>query len=306
MKEVARKGFTMIELMLATLFLATLMVTIAVLVNMITGIYQKGLSMRAVNAMGRQLVDEISRVVAGSPIPDGGKSINPVPGPTGNIGVNEVNAALRKYFVTDAGETVVGEGRDGLGGFRYNYGAFCTAAYSYVWNTQLSYADWRENPHTANVLLMEKNTETGKEMLNDGKPYKMARVADPSRYICEQMANGVTGRTLTIPIADKEPIEMINTDEVDLILYDFNVFPATQNTMTGQVFYSATFILGTMRGGVNITATGDYCNEDNNPLKVASGLSTLFNYCAVNKFNFAMRATGFSDREDQYGERGGK
>ncbi len=278
-KFAPRKGFTIIELVLAMGFLTTILVTIAILLIQIMSIYQKGLSLRAVNTMGQQLIDELTRTVGGSPIvPD----INPVPNDSGIVNEQALATALRRYYVSN---TIVEDGRQ-----KQINGVFCTGSYSYIWNTPESDPT---NSASPNVLTLQYG-ETGER-----KIYKMARVVDNTRRICQEAQGDSPASNFIISATDPEPIELINTDEADLYLYDFTVFPATQNTITGQTFYSANFILGTMRGGINIMSNGDYCED-----LASQEMVSDFSYCAVNKFNFAMRATGYTEGEDQYGERG--
>ena len=99
-------------------------------------------------------------------------------------------------------------------------------------------------------------------------------------------------------------VSLINDDDADLALYDFVILPATQNNKTGQIFYSGMFILATIRGGVTVLSNGDFCtgSEIMYSDKVEA-TNQEFNYCAVNKFNFAMRATGETSNAEQYGER---
>ena len=99
-------------------------------------------------------------------------------------------------------------------------------------------------------------------------------------------------------------MSLIGDNESDLALYDFVVLPATQNNKTGQVFYSGMFILATMRGGVNILSNGDFCTgTDTMYSSNVESTQQEFNYCAVNKFNFAVRASGQTYNTNQYGER---
>lgn len=273
-----KSGFTIIELMLAMAFLSMLLVTIALLVVQITGIYQKGLSLRAVSAEGKQLIDEFTRVVGGSPL---GQSIMP----TANNNPSDIDNAVLQYFVSNTGTP------NGETGTKQLSGTFCTGSYSYIWNTKYSLDN---NP--------------GDAMTINGKPLRLVRIADASRDVCLQASGKKDGlndhRQKNIRIqetANIKPIEMLNADESDLVLYNFTVFPATQQSLTGQTFYSATFILATMRGGINIQTNGDFCDVEKSS---TFGLSSDFNYCAVNKFNFAMRSTGYADGEDMYGETG--
>lgn len=293
-----RKGFTIIELMLAMGFLGTLLVTIAILVNMITGIYQKGLSLRAVNANGKQIIDDLSRIVSGSPISQ--ETLNVVDKNNDSIiQEDEVATALRKYYISN---TTRVDGKE----LQLN-GVFCTGAFSYIWNTQLAYEPWENSKDNSRTFQLTGDTtnplwpkDASGAAINPYIP-KLARVPDTNRTVCTEASS--KGPSATFEIAGA-PVELINSDEANLVLYDFTVFPATQNTITGQTFYSATFILATMRGGVDITSNGDYCNVSSSNASVQSltGLSHDFNYCAVNKFNFAMRATGLTEGESPFGE----
>ena len=93
--------------------------------------------------------------------------------------------------------------------------------------------------------------------------------------------------------ASTEPVELINRDEIDLAIYSFKITPATQSIRTKQAFLSASFILATLRGGVNIMSNGDFCQGEG----VDEFKSDDFAYCAVNKFNFSMRTGGNANRE---------
>ena len=42
-----------------------------------------------------------------------------------------------------------------------------------------------------------------------------------------------------------------------------------------------------MQGGINVTAAGNFCAAPND-----YGNDQNFDYCSINKFNFAARATG--------------
>ena len=87
--------------------------------------------------------------------------------------------------------------------------------------------------------------------------YKLARFPDTDRVACERVdANSDDLKTthITNDIDSRDVVSLISDDESDLALYDFVVLPATQNAKTGQIFYSGSFILATMRGGVKILA----------------------------------------------------
>ena len=71
----------------------------------------------------------------------------------------------------------------------------------------------------------------------------------------------------------------------DLVLYDFYMTRPAVSATRKNLFFAGSFILGTRRGGINITASGNSCKppSDSNP---------NLEYCAINKFNFAAQAGG--------------
>jgi len=263
-KYLFKKGFTVIELMLAMTFLAVLMVTIAFLTIRITSIYQKGLTIRSVNQIGRSLVAEFSRAISASPY-------------------NDQLTEATDYFQ----DNLNGAPGDQL------YGAFCTGSYSYIWNTGVAFNEEGVTP----LKYQDNNVGT--------IDFRLLRLEDNGGFACEAIA-GVSGGTVNLAdTIGKPPIELLSStndslmSEVDLALYDFRVFPPTVNKLTGHAFYSATFILATIRGNIDINSSGNYCQD------IGETLNSDFSYCALNKFNFSMRTTGNvgDDLGDEYANR---
>ncbi len=288
-KSKQKKAFTIIEFLLAMTFLAVLLMGITTVTLRILEIYRKGLSMRAINATGRDILNDMSRTVAGSPIVD---NINPkaAEGST-NITSDDILVAYRNYYnetTMTYHEKTVQAG-----------GVFCTGSYSYIWNTAPAIKMARENSSYISDMFRIK-------VGDEENYYKFARVPDVDRKACERKdENSFDLKSKVIEVDDKEKIvSLISDDDADLALYDFVVLPATQNNKTGQVFYSGMFILATIRGGVNVLTNGDFCTGSE--IMYSDDIESTnqeFNYCAVNKFNFAMRATGETSNADQYGER---
>lgn len=294
--------------MLAIAFLATLLVTIALLIVHITGIYQKGISIRAVNTVGRELIDEFSRVIGGSPIVDIDRDKN---------GYIDDDEYLRYYSqVSISGATIGGGSAD-----QPVNGAFCTGKFSYIWNTGFALNEFKDSGGATDHRLGYRS-EGGA----DNYDFRLMRIPDDKRSICA-VYNSLTASgashvliqssssvdidgELTDVTLDKEGVELLDSNESRLALYDFRVYPVSVNELTGHAFYSATFVLATLAGGVDIYSNGDFCTDprDSNDEVVRSSstnLTTDFSYCAVNKFNFAMRATGqtIDNGQGQYGER---
>ena len=284
-----KKAFTIIEFLLAMTVLSVMLMGIVTLTMRILEIYRKGLALRAINATGRDILNDLSRSVGGSPIVD---NINPVPSSGSNdIRWNDIKKVYRNYYNEKISSSSVTNNKKVQIG-----GVFCTGSYSYVWNTAPAIEQYRKNPNNKNNLFTI-----------EGKVYKLARFPDTDRVACERVnANSDALKTthITNDIDSRDIVSLISDDESDLALYDFVVLPATQNAKTGQIFYSGSFILATMRGGVNVLTNGDYCTGTEQMYNSeVEAVDQDFNYCAVNKFNFAVRATGETSSVDQYGER---
>jgi prepilin-type N-terminal cleavage/methylation domain-containing protein len=287
-----KKGFTLIELLFAMSFIAVLLLTIAVLTVHIITIYQKGLSIRSVSTTGRQLIDDFSRSIISSPIQD--ISVSDINN-DGKIDESEEIAAMRKYYfqyfhtMELAPDASLNEPEDNIRRVP-TVGAFCTGTYSYLWHTAYALQD---NAVPYRVMYSYRD-EGGAD--RSAENFKLLKISDPGREICNVDLNssGTSNYSINSKAA---PVEMLSTDESDLVLYDMQVFPASQNRITGHSFYSATFILATSRGGIDIFANGEYCSAPSHTLR------TDFSYCAINKFNFAVRSTGEVRWDEGYGSR---
>lgn len=284
MKE-HKKGFTIIEITLAMTFLAILMVSIATLIMRITNIYQKGLAMRAINATGTEIIEDITRTVgAASYLVD----IHSQDAELGGNGVMEYDnnyKLVEKYYYD---YTVYNESHNGKNFNVQYFGVLCTGDYSYIWNT---------------ARALDPDFTAKNFITVNGEKVKMVRVYDREQAQCNKDKNGSVANLakrnylpVTINVPADNVVELINNDEMDLALYEFNITPATQSAITRQSFISANFILATRQGGININANGDFCRGEDNEFKDEYE-GTMFNYCAVNKFSFSARTGGNADKE---------
>ena len=280
-----KKVFTIIEITLAMTFLAILMVSIATLIMRVTNIYQKGLAMRAINATGTEIIEDITRTVgAASYLVD----IHSQDAELGGNGVMEYDnnyKLVEKYYYD---YTVYNENHDGKNFNVQYFGVLCTGDYSYIWNT---------------ARALDPDFTTKNFITVNGEKVKMVRVYDREQTQCNKDKNGSVANLakrnylpVTINVPADNVVELINNDEMDLALYEFNITPATQSAITRQSFISANFILATRQGGININANGDFCRGEDNELKDEYE-GTMFNYCAVNKFSFSARTGGNADKE---------
>ncbi len=307
---VNRKGFTIIELMLAMALLGTMMVAIASLIMRILDVYQKGLTMRDVSTIGREITSDLTRIINQSPtfFGDDKPTINPIVTAGGNIDAASIRKYRTEYYNTASGG-----------------GVFCTGSYSYVWNkaASITTARNRANSKVGGDVMMHSD-EIDATIANDLRSKgvfiiqgtdgyivpRLVRFADRNREACAHQANdtsngtallaesgGIKKSTTHFDLSSKgmstdDFVELIGNSKTDVAVYHFEVAPATQNESTGQIFYSGMFIIATIRGGVKINSNGNYCTGEAQDGSEYIGYG--FSYCAVNKFNFSARATGES------------
>lgn len=350
--ETVKSGFTIVEFTLATAFIAVLLITVAIITSNIIAIYQKGLTLKAVNSVGRGLTDEFTEAINIAPSVDTTNLCNSHLNDTDADG-NNLHDICKKdkannfiYQQLMAERTTENEGDEDGGDNSYNVqlgGVFCTGKYSYVWNT--IYAEElaaTERTYLSIKYLSENGTEEKMPV------FRLIKVEDPTYRVCSAVTEKTYKPCLTT-LSDleislntidsgcavkKEPIKseqeakktdgvenvdayvidittlangrdnriatpeqgFLSSFDLDLQLYEFAIFPIAQDDVTLRTFMSGTFILATERGNINLTRSGNYCDvnkrtnadDSSNILDVGAE----FNYCAINKFNFAARTAG--------------
>ncbi|MBQ3305925.1 hypothetical protein IJH02_00605 [Candidatus Saccharibacteria bacterium] len=270
MKAHDKRGFTIVELSLASAFLGILLITIALLVTHVITIYQKGMTIKSVNTIGEDLIDNFTRSISASVQPDEVKI---------DVMYKEQTATVK---IARANKEFSAPSR----------GIFCTGKYTYLWNTGYILDDENQTytkpggdslkDQRMKVTYPKEDGSGGKETIDD---FRLLQVNDLGRALC----NGLSSNQLVSFNLDEKPTELLEKSEDNLALYDLTIFEPKYHNETRHSFYSGTFILATIRGGVNIMDIGNFCTDQ------PDNLNTDFAYCAINKFNFATRATGIGD-----------
>ena len=317
--KVKKKGFTLVELSLSIVFIGVLALAIALIINSTIASYRRGLTLNQVNTVGMDLVDDMRLAVQNSstmtPLNDCSRYY-------GGSGDDYDNCKKEggRYFVT-----VTKQARVKLKGETDFievpiFGAFCTGSYSYIWNSGylFAYSD-HDNLDVESISKLGSNAlavdkaELRYKVKGGGtmskSDFRLLKVQDSSRGVCASVvmnshlsSTGVVGENkYNLPDndnisnvfdmtnygnVDEEPVDLLaKNGENDLALYSLTVATPAESSVQGNLFYSVSFILGTMQGGINIRAHGKSCAapEDYN---------SNFDYCAINKFNFAAQANG--------------
>ncbi len=251
-----KKGFTLIELSLSLVFIGVLSITIVLIINNTITTYQRGLTLNQINTVGMEIVDDMRAAIRSSfPILEENDS-----------GCGEGENCSRTLYTKKSNDV------EGVDEDIPIAGAFCTGTYSYIWNSGYLIGDSIDD----GVYYGEKQ-------------YKLGKIKD-NGDICSGLNENasVVGSNI---ISEKEGVEMeelLGENDNNLALYSLEVNGPVKNNANNTAFYAVSFILGTTRGGINIIATGDFC-------KAPQEANSDFNYCAINKFNFAARANGGKD-----------
>ena len=272
----SRSGFTMVELSITLAFLAVLLISIAIITTNIISIYQKGMTIQAVNSVGRGLIEELTTGINTAPSVDTTSLCNSL----ANASAEDIEACLE-----DSAFKYVYQATYNAEGQQYN-GIFCTGYYSYIWNT----AQTIEAPR---LLRVEDRTYRVCSTAMESRRYRSTLTSNATLDITTLAVNTSLANRIPEPQSG-----MLSEFDLDLMLYEFTVFPISQDAVTLRTYMAGTFILATLRGDVDITRSGDYCTVGN----VSGGsssdnsssydLGSEFNYCAINKFNFAARTAG--------------
>ena len=298
-----RRGFTIVEVTLAMTFLSVLLITVAFLTIHVTSIYQKGLSIKAITSTGRELIDEFSRSISSSA---GIEAEAYCSGFTDARAQEACYSDHGRSFIYQVRYATVTENSE-TNPFKVAFsrsnaeripvsGIFCSGRYSYLWNSGYVLNDSNPDAKQYSAILergegSEKTTYENFRLLkivDVGRSLCAAHLSDLGSYQYDNVIASTASDNRTYSAVNIGTIEEVLTNSEDnLALYSLDIFEPTTHAITKHSFYSGTFILATVQGGIDITAQGDYCTED-----PTLNFDTDFNYCAINKFNFAMRATG--------------
>lgn len=264
-----KRGFTIIETTLSMAFISVLLLMTTFLIIQMSAIYQKTLTVKAVNTVSEEIIEDITRHIHASTIVSTSAKCSMI-AESSRPACEKDNAF--KYIYRQY------EHDFGSGSVPTN-GIFCSGLYTYIWNTGYTFR--------------EKNGDKYRAVINGNKNYRLARVLDPGGDLCTANVNGNVYEyrpSVNSPsYSASSPEEIISTAEADLAIYDLRIFHPARHAYSGQAFYAGTFVLATLQGGIDIKSSGEYCKASND------AYFDEFTYCALNKYNFAAQATGETD-----------
>lgn len=303
-----KSGFTMVEFSIATAAIAVILIAIAIVTNNVISIYQKGVTVKAVNSVGRGLIDELTSAINAAPSVDTTSLCN------SHLSSSLDAAAIREACKKDKAYKFIFQQK--VYGEIQRSAVFCTGNYSYIWNTK---DGLDQGSLSLRYSYLNKDGDVETTTLSN---FRMIRFDDPTYRACSSITNSNYESTLrdgdssdTIDITKlatgvsniiTPPTQgFLSAFDLDLVLYELLIFPISQDDITLRTFISGTFTLGTERG-IDFTrsagTTKDYCTlgydvnntYDDDPNNTSNILDpgSEFNYCSINKFSFAARTAG--------------
>ena len=286
------KGFTLIELSLAMVFISLLSLAIVLIIMNTISSYRKGITMNRVDSLGKELIDDIRMAIQNSST----KSVaSECRSRYETVYTDENNIVKRceddggRYLVSVANIKEIKIPGSNSTSKVPTFGAICTGTYSYIWNS--GYTDTVENATKAELRV---GGEEGSTYSN----FRLLKIMDEKRQICYQQVveYPVSGSEVVLStvfelddsdLGGIEPTELID-GESNLALYDLSMMAPARSDDGYSLFYSGSMILGSIEGGPNIAVKNSSCKEP-------EGENSNFEYCAINRFNFAARASGASE-----------
>ena len=306
MKKNARAGFTLIELSLSLVFVGILSIMMVLIISNTVSSYRRGITLNKINTVGMDLVDDMRTAVqnssAGSLLAECVRRFPDDATKNGPRNDCETDGGANFVKMTKYASVTLADGTN-LSNVPA-YGVFCTGTYTYIWNSGYFEEKTGAKVNGASAAKLRYTNGDGAAVVAEN--FRILKIADDSRAVCRsravQIVNGspryamnglaevnefdISDTSKYNPVSEA-PVDLILKDsDNDLAIYDLNVASPAESETQENVFYTASFILGTLEGGIDITAKGrscavptDYGNE-------------FFDYCAINNFSFAVQANG--------------
>ena len=202
-----KKGFTIVELMLAMTFVSLLAVGISVAIIQMSDLTTKGNTLRELNTINRAVNDDFKRSFNSSGLISGwGVSTN-----------HSTSAGDNVYFVK-----------------ANNAGAFCSGKFSYLWN----------NGQHLSTGILTPGATVGVRYAGAGArdtSIRLIRVNDRTRLYCRNLSSWTS-----IP-RGSGTVEVFSAGETNMMLFDIDFRKNRESVATGQSIIQISYTLGTAR-----------------------------------------------------------
>lgn len=269
-------GYTIIEITIALAFIATLMIAVLTISMQLFSLYNKGVTIRDVNAVTRHLVRDMQDSIASS----------------------KSDIKLFPPATTDPVDTLKEASDQGLDYYNNSEGGrLCTGSYTYIWNYGPAFTGYG-----GGGLNGEKGMTQFTGTIADGfNAVRFIKVSDDNKSMCVFDATETDdlikrGLKLSDDVA-KSAVPVFGEGERGLVLYSFEITSpeelalkqagdAEVTTNYYSNFYTITTIVGSslFSDEYAIVDGTDRCRVD------PDSTDTMREYCAVNEIEFVARS----------------
>lgn len=274
-------GFTIVEMALAMTFVSLLMMAVGYLVIYLSNLYQRGISIKDINKTADLIISDIQSSTA-------------------NYG--EISCAYKTIgrsqmsFKGSTAETCRSLLAEDTNTTDITGAALCTGKNSYVWN--YGYALDKSGRFASQQNKLFRYASLDSNGIRRIKMIRLAKIRDEERRFCSTgslqsggvviLSDNDSSLSTNVDVA-----EMIESSDRDIALHSFSVLGSSPDSATGQALYEIEFVLGTFREGLLMTNNAQ-CKNSAESVSGENGSKISkqdMSYCAINKFNFAVRAT---------------
>ncbi len=265
-------GFTLIELMLSMAFIGSLLLVIAAVVMQVTSIYNRGLTIKEVNAVSRVLVRDMQQSIMNSEVfALRYHRANPTPQDIMATNFNQARSNGTDFYSNPAG------------------GRLCTGTYSYAWNSG------RAVKSHASEGSINYEGSNPIQFMPDGSIIRFVKVRDTQKELCRSTNPNAASRLPVVMTADGVPSPVLNvfgSGNNNLVLYKIDI-DAPGDAVTGNEnvslkstapYYTISMIVGSQMGDEVIHTVEPNCNAPD------GGSMNDGEYCAINKISFVARS----------------
>lgn len=204
-----QSGFTLIELMLSMTFVAILLLTIALTVIQMGTTYNRGMTLKELNQVARDVSDDLRRTVQSS----------------GPFAILPTGADTADYLVhKDTGGNVIG-------------GRVCTGSVSYLWNNA------KQVQLKTSSLLAYYTTAAGTQTT----PISLAKVPDAGKAYCQKNSSNDLMYKNIRPADSGNVTELLKPGDRTIGLLNFSITAkdGTYDPASGQRLYTVSYRLST-------------------------------------------------------------
>lgn len=276
-----QNGFTIIEITIAMAFIATLLISVMLVGMQLMTLYNKGVTIRDVNAVIRHTVRDMQDSIAGTKSQL--KIVKEDGQPVGTLA--EASAEGLDYY----------NGSDG--------GRLCTGVYTYIWNYGGSFNRYQTKPSERNPDGSLDNIQYVEHSPGNREAVRFVKIEDPQKVLCkENTSPGANTQNIgkRVPTQFNGAMQPVfGEGERQLVLYAFDIaspadlqYQRSDEEITTN-YYSNFYTLDLTIGSSVFNDEYQLAVKNSQCKPPADSKDVTAEYCAINSIEFVARTGQF-------------